>query len=150
MNQPNDIFLMQYALRRTEIAAVCDEFAAAYDEDLRVNADMFDIQRTTISGNPHPNDTMRALEKRLAQADLPLLHTLSAMLAVGRDIVLGLAELEGDCALLLALSEEYELVSGRPDSAAMLAADLTVPKAEHQLRRLRTVMRMLDDLSSEE
>lgn len=129
---------MQYMLRRGEVDALADAFADALEEDYRANADMFDRTRTTFSANLHPNGKMRELEAALGARDLPFLHLLSALLTVGTDLVLGLADFRDPQELLAALATEYTLAE-RIQDTAVLAHRLTEPKAEHQLKRLRRV-----------
>ncbi len=135
-----ELFLMQYTMRRAEIAEIADTFAEALDEDFRKNADMFDRTRTTFSGNPHPNATMRRLEQRLATADLPLLQMISVLILLGTDIVLGLARFERQQDFLSACAEELALLESRGQDAVQLARVLTEVKAEHQQKRLRAAM----------
>lgn len=134
---------MQYMLRRCEVDALADAFADALEEDYRTNADMFDRTRTTFSPNLHPNGKMRELEAMLGARDLPFLHLLSALLSVGTDLVLGLADFRDPQELLAALAAEHAYAE-RVEDAAVLAHRLTEPKAEHQLKRLR---RVIDELS---
>ena len=137
-------FCMQYLLRRPDIEAVAKAFAAALEEDHRVNADMFDTTSTVITGNRHANGTMRALEKRLAASDLPLLRLLSSLILVGADVCMGLADFADAAAFAGAAAEEFAGFERRGEDAPRLAAGLTVPKAEHQVRRLRTAMEWMD------
>lgn len=135
-----ELFWMQYTMRREEIAEIADIFDEALAEDHRVNADMFDRTSTVITGNPHPNATMRRLEERLAKADLPLLQMLSVLVLLGTDIVLGLAQFEGRQDFLSACAEELALLESRNADAVHLARALTEVKAEHQQKRLRAAM----------
>ncbi len=135
---------MQYMLRRAEVAEVADTLAEALDEDLRENADMFDRTRTTFSGNPHPNATMRTLERALAARDLPFLHLLSALLLVGGDLVLGLCDFSTPADFVSAVAAEYALLEEKEQDAVHLARRLTEPKAEHQQKRLRAAMREME------
>ncbi len=133
---------MQYMLRRHEVDALADAYADALEEDHLKNAEMFDLTRTTFSSNLHPNGRMRELEAELAARDLPLLHLLSALLSVGTDLVLGLADFGNAEALFAALAAEYTRAEQIEDTA-VLAHRLTEPKAEHQLKRLCRVREAL-------
>ena len=135
-DRANDLCL-QYALRRGEILTLANRFADALDEDRRVNADMFDLTRTTISQSKHPNKTMRAIEADLQNADLPLLCLLVALCEIGMEKSQALQELDdperfADCA-----AELYELLLAQSPPTPYLAQKLTEIKAEHALKRLR-------------
>lgn len=140
MTQEGELFCIQVALRERELDEVARSFERAYEEDLRENADMFDIKRLTFSQNLHKNATMRALEDELAQKDLAFLQLLGALLAIGRDLVLGLADLTDRAELLSALSAELAAISARGAEPCLLAQEITTVKAEHQRKRLCAVM----------
>ena len=135
---------MLYTLRRAEIAEIADILADALDEDRRVNADMFDTSSRRITGNRHPNATMRALEERLAGTDADLLCLLAAMLTLGMEISLGLSYFASREEFLSVLESEYRSFEMRFSGAAALASDVTAPKAQHLLRRLRIAMEHME------
>ncbi len=143
MTEQAELFCMQYAMRRAELNEVASAFDRALAEDHRVNADMFDIHNPSITGNLHPNATMRALEKRLCDADLPFLNLLGALLAVGTDLVLDLADFASATECLEAVAAEFAVREARPREAAYLASELTSPKAEHQVKRLYAAMEQM-------
>ena len=149
MREQTEFFCMQYMMRREEVYRVADRFDEALDEDYRVNADMFDVTRLTISGNPHANATMRALEDELAERDLPFLCLLMALLRTGADLVLDLADFESPVAFADAAAAEFEVAQARYTDAAYLASELTTPKAEHQTKRLRAAIAQMRALLSE-
>ncbi len=140
MSEKSELFYMQYMMRREEVYRVADAFEEALAEDHRKNADMFDIGKLTFSNNPHPNATMRALEEQLADKDLPFLCLLFALLRVGADLVLAPADFESPAQFMDAAAEEFAVAEARYTDAAYLASELTAPKAEHQLRRLRAAI----------
>ncbi len=140
MNEQTELFCMQYMMRREEIYRVLDIFGEALDEDHRVNADMFDVTKLTFSQNPHANATMRALEDDLATRDLPFLCLLAALLRTGTDLVLALADFETPMAFADAAASEFAAAEARYTDAAYLAEELTAPKAEHQVKRLRAAI----------
>ena len=140
MNEQTEFFCMQYMMRRDEVFRVADIFADALDEDYRVNADMFDITKTAFSDNPHANATMRALEDELATRDLSFLCLLAALLRTGADFVLGLADFETPTAFADAAAHEFTVAEARYTDTAHLASELTAPKAEHQVKRLRAAI----------
>ncbi len=140
MNEQTELFCMQYMMRREEVCRVADIFAKALDEDHRVNADMFDVKRTTFSDNPHANATMRALEEELAARDLSFLCLLAALLRAGADFVLDLADFETPMAFADAAAHEFAIAEARYTDAGYLASELTAPKAEHQVKRLRAAI----------
>ena len=86
-----DEILLQYPLYRTQIEEVLARLEEACAEDLYKNSDMFEPERPTISGRPHPNATMRALEQHLGAEDADFLLFLSALVAAGREVCDGLA-----------------------------------------------------------
>ena len=141
--QINELYLL-YALRRAEIEEVALLFADALDEDHRVNADMFDVSARRITGNRHPNATMRALEQRLAKADEELLCLLASLLALGAELTLGLAEFDTREAFLRILAEEFAHQRAQFISPPALASEITAPKAEHLVRRLRAARAYLE------
>lgn len=149
MNEQTELFCMQYMLRREEVYRVADVFAEALEEDHRVNADMFDITKTTFSQNPHANATMRALEDELATRDLPFLCLLFALLRTGADLVLDLADFETPVAFAEAAAAEYAAAEVRYTDAAYLAEELTAPKAEHQTKRLRAAISQMRTILSD-
>ena len=130
-------------MRREEVYRVVDTLEEALAEDHQKNADMFDITRPTFSGNPHPNATMRALEEELSDKDLPFLCLLFALLRVGADLSLGLADFDTADAFLDAAAQEFALAESRYTDVAYLASELTMPKAEHQLKRLRAAIQWM-------
>ncbi len=140
MNEQTEFFCMQYMMRREEIYRVADTFAEALDEDHRVNADMFDVTKLTFSQSPHANATMRALEEELATRDLPFLCLLAALLRAGTDLVLDLADFDTPMAFADAAASEFAVAEARYTDAAFLAEELTAPKAEHQVKRLRAAI----------
>ena len=142
-DRANELFL-QYALRRSEILTISGRFADALDEDRRVNADMFDLTRTTISKNKHPNKTMRAIEADLQNADLPLLCLLVALSETGMEKSQSLRELSDPDAFADCAAELYELLLAQSPSIPYLAQKLTEIKAEHALKRLKTAILSLD------
>ena len=144
MTEQATLFCMQYRLRRGEVLEIAEAFELALDEDRRVNADMFDVTRVTFSKNPHANATMRALEARLGESDLSLLCLLFALLRVGADLSLGLADFGDATSFFEACAEEYARCEVRYTDAAYLARELTTPKAEHQKKRLATALRVME------
>ena len=108
VKEQTELFCMQYMMRRDEVYHVADVFSDALEEDHQKNADMFDIGKMTFSNNPHPNATMRALEQELADKDLPFLHLLFALLRVGADLVLALADFEAPTDFANAAAEELK------------------------------------------
>ena len=140
MKEQTELFCMQYMMRRDEVYHVADAFSDALEEDHQKNADMFDVGKMTFSNNPHPNATMRALEQELADKDLPFLHLLFALLRVGADLVLALADFETPADFANVAAEEFAVAKVRYTDAAYLASELTAPKAEHQLKRLRAAI----------
>lgn len=135
-DRANDLCL-QYALRRGEIFNIADRFSDALEEDHRVNADMFDIHRTTFSQNKHPNATMRALEADLLKADLPLLCLLAALSDTGMEKSQGLGDLHTPEKFADSAAALYEQLMNAAPAASYLAQKLTEIKAEHALKRLR-------------
>ena len=142
-DRAND-FCLQYTLRRGEILQIADRLADALEEDYRVNADMFDIHRTTISQNKHPNATMRALEADLLRSDLPLLCLLVALSDTGMEKSQGLGELHTPEAFADSAAALYELLSDSRPSVPYLAQKLTEIKAEHALKRLRIAILQIE------
>lgn len=140
MSENAELLCMQYMMRREEVYRVADAFADALEEDHRVNADMFDVTKLTFSQNPHANATMRALEAELEQKDLPLLCLLAALLRTGADLVLGLADFASPMDFVEAAAAELAVAERRYTDPAFLASELTAPKAEHQLKRLRAAL----------
>ena len=133
-----------YDLRRHEIAAVASRLSDALEEDLRVNADMFDITCTTFSKNRHPNATMRALEADLAKADLTLLHLLISLYDIGMELTQGLGDFPDKVTFAEAAARRYEALCRGTLDAPILAHLLTEIKAEHALKRLLAAMQMMD------
>ena len=138
-----ELFCMQYMMRRDEVYHVADVFAEALAEDHQKNADMFDVGKLTFSDNPHPNATMRVLEQELADKDLPFLCMLFALIRVGADLVLALADFECPADFADAAAEEFAVAEARYTDAAYLASELTAPKAEHQSKRLRAAIEQM-------
>lgn len=140
MSERGELVYMQYIMRREEVCRVADAFEEALAEDHQNNADMFDITRVNFSNNPHPNATMRVLEDTLAEKDLPFLHMLFGLLRVGADLSLALAEFDSIASFVDAVAQEIEFAELHYTDAAYLANELTAPKAEHQLKRLRAAI----------
>lgn len=136
MTERAELFCMQYRLRQNDVLETLAAFEKALAEDFRVNADMFDIARTTFSGNAHPNATMRALEAQLGGRDLPFLCLLFALLRVGADLVLGFDDFEDPASFFEACAVEYERCERNHTDPSYLARELTTPKAQHQQKRL--------------
>ena len=141
--QAQDLCLL-YELRRREIAEIAARLADALDEDHRVNADMFDITRTTFSQNQHHNATMRALEADLEHADLPLLHLLTALSQIGMEAAQGLGDFPNKADFANAAGEELSYLEQQNAPAHLLAHALTEIKAEHALKRLITAIRYME------
>lgn len=133
-----------YELRRSEIVTIAKRLSEALDEDHRVNADMFDITRTTFSQNRHPNATMRALESDLENADLPFLQLLTALSQIGMEAAQGLGDFAGRESFANAAGEELAALSRRNAPTYVLAHSLTEIKAEHALKRLATAIRYME------
>ena len=141
--QAQDVCLL-YELRRSDITEIATRLSEALSEDRRVNADMFDITRTTFSQNRHPNATMRALEAELENADLPFLQLLVALSQIGMEASQGLGDFADRDAFANAVGEELEALSRRNAPAYVLAHSLTEIKAEHALKRLSTAIRYME------
>ena len=141
--QAQDLCLL-YDLRRREIADVAARLSDALDEDHRVNADMFDITRTSFSKNQHPNATMRALEADLERADLSLLNLLTALSQIGMEAAQGLGDFSDKIAFANAAGAELAFLECQAAPAHLLAHSLTEIKAEHALKRLVTAMRYME------
>lgn len=137
-------FCLLYDLRRHEVAEVASRLSDALDEDFRMNPDMFDITRPTISSNKHPNATMRALEANLEKADLPFLRLLTALSEIGMEASQGLGDFPDKAAFADAAGERFHLLSCGEPSAPILAHTLTEIKAEHALKRLATAIQMME------
>ena len=139
-----DEILLQYPLYRTQIEEVLTRLEEACAEDLYKNSDMFEPERPTISGRPHPNATMRALEQHLGAEDADFLLFLSALVAAGREVCDGLAACRDreEMAALISLFHGDLCAAGNRD-AALLAAMLTAPKAHLQQKRLSLACRVL-------
>ena len=132
-----------FAMRQNEIEDIVARYADAYDEDLVKNADMFDITRLTFSDNKHPNRTMRVLEQDLREADATLLYLLTALCEVGRDLTLYPEDFASCFEFADAVSTEYDRLTLRNPSAALLAQQLTEIKAEHAHKRLLCAVDMM-------
>lgn len=141
-----DLVLL-YALRRSDVLEVERRFTDALDEDHLKNADMFDTTRTTFSQNRHPNATMRALEKELLEADLPLLYLLTALCDTGMELTQGLADLRSPTDFAKAVAADYEKLEKRAPSAGLLAQGLTEIKAEHAQKRLRAAILKMEQIN---
>lgn len=137
-------FCLLYDLRRHEVAAIAARLSDALDEDFRMNPDMFDITRITISANKHPNATMRALEADLERADLPFLHLLTALAEIGMEVSQGLGDFPSKAAFAEAAGERLALLSRGGLSAPVLAHSFTEIKAEHALKRLVSAIQMME------
>lgn len=148
MTEQAELFFIQYIIRREELLLVVDALEEALAEDHRVNADMFDTTRLNFSDNPHANTTMRALEARLAEKDILFLNVLDALLAVGTDLVLSLADFESPMDFLEAVAEEFTRREERGRESVYLAAQITAVKAEHQLKRLIAAMEQMKRIVS--
>ena len=144
MNAQATELYYQYLLRRGEVEQLERELQEALDEDHRENADMFDIHAKGFSGREHPNKTMRRLEARLSELDGDFLCLIAALFELGMEILYG-EEFETPQGFVNALCEVYEMQRTHFRSAPILAADLTTPKAEHQLRRLRASLAQLQN-----
>ena len=136
----------QYLLRRDDVLQVQCELEEALAEDHRENADMFDIHAKGFTGKKHPNKTMRRLEARLAQMDGDFLCLLAALFELGMELSCG-EEFDTPQDIANTLAEVYGGQQARFHSAAYLAADLTTPKAQHQLGRLQASLALLQALA---
>jgi hypothetical protein len=136
-------FVEDRRISREELFALERDLEEALAEDHRENADMFDIHAHGFSDKKHPNKTMRRLEARLADGDADFLCLLSALLELGMEILCG-ESFDSPAAFLRAAAQVYEAQQARFAGAAYLAADLTTPKAEHQLRRLQKSLAQLE------
>lgn len=138
----NEVYL-QYALCRERIDGVLSALAEAHDEDLALNADMFDTASESFSCKMHPNARLRALEAELAGEDEEYLLFLTALTEAGMELSLGLAT-AGDvrtfCALVAAICDEQ---AAKKLSVPVLAHRLTEPKAGLLFSRLSLAVRML-------
>ena len=146
MNEQAQDLCLLYDLRRGEVADVALRLSDALEEDYRVNADMFDITRTTFSQNRHPNATMRALESDLERADLPLLRLLVALSQIGMEAAQGLGDFPDRAAFASAAGEEFARLERMAAPAHQLAHTLTEIKAEHALKRLGTAITYMERL----
>lgn len=138
----NEVYL-QYAFCRERIDGVLSALAAAHDEDLTLNADMFDTASESFSGKMHPNARLRALESALADEDEAYLLFLTALIEAGMELSQGLAAAENTldfCALVAAI---YKEEAAKNLSAPVLAHRLTEPKAGLLFSRLSLAVRML-------
>ena len=144
MTEQAEAFCLQYELRRREVIDIAACLADALDEDHRVNADMFDITRTTFSQSRHPNATMRELERDLEHSDLPLLLLLCALSQIGMEAVQHLAIFPDKAAFAKAAAEELEALERQNIPSYVLAHTLTEIKAEHALRRLTAAIKYME------
>ena len=142
-DQAQELCLL-YDMRRREVVEVAQRFDEALEEDRRVNADMFDITRTTFSQNQHPNATMRALEADLEKADLPFLHLLIALCEIGMEVSQRLCSPSDKAEFADMAGERFDQLSQSDLPAVVLAHTLTEIKAEHALTRLVTAIRMME------
>ena len=138
----NEIYL-QYVFLRDKIEGVLSALAEAHEEDLRENADMFDITRDTFSGKMHPNERLRALERELADEDEEYLLFLSALVEAGMELTQGLADADSARELAALISTIRAELAAKELSAPVLAHRLTEPKAGLLQKRLSLVTRIL-------
>ncbi len=146
MQEIEELFCMQYALRRAEVAEIAARYAEALEEDRRENPDMFDPARSGfvgLSGNLHPNATMRALEQRLCDSDPSLLCLLRSLLLVGADLLLDPRDFPTPADVISACAVELDRLERREQTPSYLAQALTEVKAEHQCKRLAAVLARL-------
>ena len=138
----NEIYL-QYVFLRDKIEGVLSALAEAHEEDLRENADMFDITRDTFSGKMHPNERLRALERQLADEDEEFLLFLTALIDAGMELSQGLAHADSPRELSELIAAIYSEHAAQELSAPVLAHRLTEPKAGLLLKRLSLSVRIL-------
>ena len=140
----NEVYL-QYVFLRNKLEDVLAAFAEAHEEDLRENADMFDITRDTFSGKMHPNERLRALERQLADEDEEYLLFLLALTDAGMELSQGLARADSPRELAALVAAIYGEPATKKLSAPVLAHRLTEPKAGLSLKRLSLALRILSD-----
>lgn len=131
MTEHTEEFKLLLALRRHEVEDVLHQVQNALDEDRRENAEMFDITRTDFSKNMHPNETLRALERDLAQRDEPFLCLLLALREVGMEQCLGLSESSTPGARMLHAAAAFAEQLSAGASAKTLAHRFAEVKAQH-------------------
>ena len=136
MTEREQEFRMLLSLRRHEAERVLERVREALEEDLRENAEMFDITRTDFSQNLHPNNTMRALEKELAERDEPFLCLLLALRGAGMEESLGLCERSTYAQRVSRAAFEYTERIASGGSAQYLAHEFTEGKAHNTARWL--------------
>ena len=138
----NEIYL-QYVFLRDKIEGVLSALAEAHEEDLRENADMFDITRDTFSGKMHPNLRLRALEDELGDEDEEFLLFLTALIDAGMELSQGLAHADSPRELSELVATIYRELAVQELSAPVLAHRLTERKAGITHRRLSLAVRIL-------